>query len=273
MRIDFDAKHHLIDVNNDETPIYRIMEVHNLFELFENKQLVLVAPKLWDDPYEDFLNHCYGVDPREPNTRISYHGYAKLLFGQCWTFNEDNDSIWRIYSPNRNRVKVRTTIKKLYSCVSQIQVQLFRSYIGKVIYLSESDIKENITKAIKNDGIHYTNLIPNFYLRKRDTFKEENEVRLMVRLYKEEKYSNAIFQDPDDHSICKLPLNNPHDFIEEIVFDPRMPNSLVRAYKSHLINTFEFQGECRKSSIYESPNLEIQVENKFFPTSRSNGSA
>lgn len=266
MRFDFSAKHHLIDIEADETPIYRLMEVHHLFELFENKQLVLVSPKLWDDPYENFLNHCHGVDPREPNTRISYHGYGKYLFGQCWTYNEDNDSTWRIYSPNKNRVKVRTTIKKMHLCLSKIKDEMFKSYIGKVSYLSESEIKDNISDAIHNDVIHYSNIIPKFYLKKRDTFKEENEIRLMVRLHKEEKYSNATYQDADNHDICKLPLENPLEVIEEIVFDPRMPNSLVRAYKSHLTNTFEFKGECRKSNIYDSPNLKIQVENKYYPT-------
>lgn len=263
MRIDLSAKHHLVNVKNDDTKIYRLIEVHHLFELFESKQLVLVSPKLWDDPYENFLNHCHGVDPRHPNTRISYHDYAKLLFGQCWTLNEDTDSTWRIYSPNRTKVKIRTTIKKLYACVSKINEQIFRSYIGKVTYHSESEIKKNISSEIQEDKLHYGNIIPDFYFKKRDTFKDEKEIRLMVRLHKEEKYSNALYQDPDNHNICKLPFENALDHIEEIIFDPRMPNSLVRAYKNHLLNTFHFKGECSKSTIYESPSLKIEVKNNF----------
>lgn len=265
MRFDFSAKHHLIDIEADETPIYRLMEVHHLFELFENKQLVLVSPKLWDDPYEDFLNHCHGVDKREPNVRISYHGHEKYLFGQCWTFNEDNDATWRIYSPNKNKVKVRTNIKNLHNCLNQINDEMFKSYIGKVKYLSEEKIKNNISSAIQKNSIHCSSIVENFYLKKRETFKEENEIRLMVRLHKEDKYSNATYQDADNYDICKLPLEDPLGVIEEIVFDPRMPNSLVRAYKSHLISAFKFKGDCRKSNIYDSPNLKVQVKNKYYP--------
>jgi len=116
----------------------------------------------------------------------------------------------------------------------------------------------------KRNKLHYTNIVPNFYLKKRDTFKDENEIRLMVELYKEKKYFNALYQDPGNHDICKLPFENALGIIEEIVFDPRMPNSLVRAYRNHLVNTFHFEGECKKSTIYESPALKIEVKNKIF---------
>jgi len=267
MRIDCSAKHHLVNVESDETKIFRLIEIHHLFEMFENKQLVLVSPKLWDDPYEDFLNHCYGFDPQKPNTRISYHGYAELLFGQCWTLNEDKDSTWRIYSPNKTKVKIQTTIKKLHSSVSERKEEMFISYIGKVAYHSESEIKENISTEIKNDKFHFAKIVPNFYFKKRDTFEDEKEIRLMVRLYKEVKCSNALFQDPNNYDICKLPFENALEIIEDVVFDPRTPNSLVRAYTNHLVNTFNFQGGCKKSTIYDSPALKIEVKNKFFQPS------
>lgn len=263
MKFDFSAKHHLLNVENDDTKIFRLLEVHHLFEMFENRQLILVSPRLWDDPYEDFLTHCYGFDPREPKTRISYHGYAELIFGQCWTLNEDKDSTWRIYSPNKTKVKIQTTIKKLHGSVSQIKDQLFRSYLGKVTYHSESEIKENISTEIKNDKLHYTNIVENFCFKKRDTFTDEREIRLMARLHKEEKYSNATYQDSNNHDICNLPLENVHEVIEEVVFDPRTPDSLVRAYTNHLNNTFNFKGIIKKSTIYDSPALKIEVKNKF----------
>ena len=264
MRLDSRAKHNLINISSDDTAIYRLIEVHHLFELFEKNFLVLVAPKLWDDPYENFLTHCYGVDPKNPDIRINYNGYSEYIFGQCWTVNIDNDATWRIYSPNKNKVKIKTTVKKLHSCLSEIEQKWFKSYIGKVSYLSEVEINENISESIKNDRIHYTNIIPDFYLKKRDTFQDENEIRLMVRLHKEEQYSNAIFQNPDNHDICELPIKTPLNLIEEVVFDPRMPNSLVRAYKNHLRNSFDYKGKCEKSSIYDSPQLKVEVNNKLF---------
>lgn len=261
MRIDNRAKHSLINIENDDTSIYRLLEVHHLFELFESKLLTLVAPKLWDDPYENFLQHCYGVDPSKPNLQINYNGYTKLIFGQCWTLNQDTDATWRIHSPHKSKAKIRTSQKKLYELIQKVDIDWFRSYLGKVSYFPESTIKVNISEAIKDGSFFIDNLIENFYLIKRDTFIGEREVRLLVRLVEpEDNIVNARFQNSDDMDICQIPIEDPLEFIDEIVFDPRMPNSLVRAYSNHLKNTFGFIKTCRKSSIYESPSIRVKVE-------------
>jgi len=262
--IDNRAKHSLIDLENDETVVYRLIEVHHLFEIFESRLLTLVVSKLWDDPYENFLGHCYGIVPDEPNRRYDYSGYAKLIFGNCWTLNQDNDATWRIYSPDKRRVKIKTTVKKLHSLVSQIDDKWFRSYLGKVSYSSESEIKANISKAIKAGTFFVDDIIKEFYLKKRDTFTEEREIRLLVRLVEPgEKVVNATYQDPDNLDICRLPIGDPSDFIDEIVFDPRMPNSLVRAYTNYLTTTFKYTKSCFKSKIYESPKLRIEIEKRY----------
>jgi len=264
MIIDTSAKHSLINLENDDSAIYRVVEVHHLFDLFESRLLTLIAPKLWDDPYENFLGHCYGVVPTEPNCRYDYSGYAKLIFGNCWTANQDNDASWRIYSPDRRRVKIRTTVKKLHGLVGQISDDWFRSYLGKVSYLSESEIKANITKAIKVGKFFIDDMIKDFYLKKRDTFSEEKEVRLLVRLVEPgERVANAIYQDPHNPDVCRLPIRDPADLIDEVVFDPRMPDSLVRAYSVHLKTTFNYTKRCLKSKIYESPRLKIEIEKKY----------
>lgn len=262
--IDTNAKHSLIDLEDDELAVYRLIEVHHLFELFESRLLTLVAPKLWDDPYENFLGHCYGIVPSEPNRRYDYSGYAKLIFGNCWTLNQDNDATWRIYSPDKRRVKIKTTVKKLYSLVKRIDDQWFCSYLGKVSYLSESEIKSNISKAIKTESLFLNDMIKDFYLKKRDTFSEEREIRLLVRLVEPgARIANANYQDPSNLDICRLPIGDPADFIDEVVFDPRMPDSLVRAYTTHLTTTFNYTKSCFKSKIYESPKLRIEIEKKY----------
>ena len=261
MKIDTKAKHSLVDLENDDLAIYRLIEVHHLFELFESGFLTLVAPKLWDDPYENFLQYCYGVVPTENNLRYDYSGYAKLIFGSCWTLNQDNDATWRIYSPDKRRVKIKTTVQKLYNMISQIDDKWFLSYLGKVSYLPEKEIKSNISKTIKTNSFFVDDIMKNFYLKKRDTFKDEREIRLLVRLVEpEKKVVNANYQNPDNLDVCHLPLSDPTDFIDEIVFDPRMPDSLIRAYTAHLRTNFSYTKKCFKSRIYETPKLKIEVE-------------
>jgi hypothetical protein len=261
MRIDNRAKHSLVNIESDETSIYRLLDVQHLFELFESKRLTLVAPKLWDDPYENFLEHCYGIDPSKPNVRINYNGYTELIFGLCWTLNQDTDATWRIYSPNKSKAKIKTSTKKLHELIKKIDDDWFRSYLGKVNYFSESKIKSNISEAIKDSSFFIDNLIENFYLIKRDTFVDEREIRLLVRLVTpEDKVVNAMYQKADNMDICQIPIEDPIDLIDEIIFDPRMPDSLVRAYSNHLKTTFGFTKKCSKSKIYESPKIRVEVD-------------
>ncbi len=262
--LDNRAKHSLVNLENDETAIYRLIEVHHLFELFESKLLTLVAPKLWDDPYENFLEYCHGINPDEPNHRYSYNGYTELIFGNCWTLNQDTNATWKIYSPDKRRVKIKTTINKLHALVSKIDDSWFRSYLGKVSYLSESEVKSNITQGIKSGSFFIDNLVKDFYLNKRKTFSDEKEVRLLVKLVTpKERIINANYQNAGNLDICQLPVGDPIDFIDEIVFDPRMPDSLVRAYTSHLLTTFQYPKSCYKSKIYNAPNLRVEIEKRY----------
>lgn len=266
--IDSSAKHDLVDIEDDKSEIFRVIEVSRLFDLFESKQISLTAPKLWDDPYEDFLRHSYGVSTEDKDLRISFEGYSKYIFGQCWTLNKETDSIWRIYSPNKDRVKIKTTVEKLQKRFKQIQEQWFHSYIGRVKYRPESDIKRKIGDGIKNSIAHFHSkdtLITEYYLVKRDAFLHENEIRLLVCLPDPpEKFRNALYQDPDNLDICNLPIDDPMDLIDELVFDPRMPNSLVNAYISYLRNNFSYHKPVLKSEIYSKPNIKENVSHRYY---------
>jgi len=259
------AKHNLFYIENVESEIFRVMEVDKFFDLLETGNLSLTAPKLWDDPYENFLKYSYGISARK-NVRTSYEYYSQLIFGQCWTLNQETDQIWRVYSPNRDRVKIRTTIKKLHNSVKNIQDELFISYLGGVKYLSESEVKKRIVETIKKSEILYDlafypdKLIREHYLIKRDTFQYENEIRLMVKLpTPPENYRNAIYQDPSNLDICNLTLNDPIDLIDEVVFDPRMSESIVEAYTFFLRNSLGFLKPVYKSNLYRKPEIKVKI--------------
>lgn len=263
MRIDTSAKHYLFNIDDIDIDIYRVLEVSRLFDIFETRLLELTSPKSWADPYENFLKYSYGIEDENENVRHSFEGCSKLIFGQCWTLNAETDAVWRIYSPNKDRAKVKTTIRKLYELVQKIQDKWFRSYIGKVKYLPEVEIKKNISKGIEYPRNYFfvrDRLIKEYYLVKRDTFKYENEIRLIVNLPDPpENYVNAIYQDPDNLDTCNIPLDEPGDLFDEIVFDPRMPDSLVRAYTSHLKNEFKFAKDIHKSNLYLEPKIKQKI--------------
>ena len=265
--IDTRAKHELVDIVDISQPIFRVFEVFRLIDIFEQKILSLTRSKLWDDPYENFLKYCRGVDKDNDKIHYTYDYWSDLIFGQCWTLNEENDAIWRIYSPNSDRVKVKTTIKKLFDFVNKFQEKLFHSYIGRVKYDKEDNIKMKISNTIKNsDGFPFDvdSLVKNYHLVKRDVFDYENEVRLLVYLPpKPENHVNSIYQDSQNLDICNLPIDSTEELFDEIVFDPRMPDSLARAFISHFMINLKFKTNIYKSELYKKPYIREKIKPRF----------
>ena len=247
---------HLYNIKDKTKKIYRVCELSHLFEVFELNTMGLTTPYKWDDPYEKFLSSCYGIDGSDNNRHWNFEGYAKLIFGQCWTLNIENDATWRIYSPNKNKVKIRTTIKKLYDVISQFNDEL--SYIGKVKYKDERIINDQITKGIREPLKSFSpkELFENYYLIKRKEFSHEKEVRLLIKLSSlSEKHNPPKISQSSDGHVCYIPVNNPNEFIEEVVFDPRMSDSLVQAYTYYLQKYFNYSNTIYKSSLYTIPDI------------------
>lgn len=94
--------------------IFRIIPFDALLQLFNEKKNTIVKTSLWEDSYENFIL----------KENIIYHNKtSKLatiqerLFGQCWTTKQTSDALWRIYSPDRNSVRIKTTVGKLWNTV------------------------------------------------------------------------------------------------------------------------------------------------------------
>lgn len=267
IKIDINARHELINVDDIAHPVYRVLEVSRLIDIFEKKELSLTRPKLWDDPYENFLKYSQGIDRDNDKKRYTYDYWSNLLFGQCWTFNKENDAICRVYSPQGDRVKVKTTIKKLFDFFNKFQEDGFHSYIGVVQYDKEINIKTKISNVIRDSSgfpFDVDKLVKDYYLVKRDVFDYENGVRLLFYLPpKPENYINSIYQDPNNLDTCNLPLDAPQELFDEIVFDPRMTDSLTHTFISFFKNNLNFQKDIYKSTLYNKPYIREKVKYKF----------
>ena len=102
----------LLDIPNQDVPLFRIYSRNRFLDMLRTRRNALVKPRLWDDPFENFFLRSR---VRGPNgEEISIESIAENWYGQCWTLNEDTDAMWRIYSHDKEGVKVRTTIRKLF---------------------------------------------------------------------------------------------------------------------------------------------------------------
>lgn len=218
--------------------IYRIISVQRLEELFTKRQNVLVRPSLWEDPFENFILNS---PVQMANGTTGTFGFNNDFFGQCWTLKSTSDAMWRIYSPKKNAVRVRTTIKKLAESLSAGLGNWAhqQAFIGRVAYLKDRELID-FGNNVFSHGLQAVALAQNLLI-KRKAFQHEKEVRLLYferTKPKSDLYSYTI---------------NPHSLIDQIMVDPRVPVAKVDAFKRKIRKKTGFNGDVVRSLLYAPP--------------------
>lgn len=227
-----------MDASLLDKPVYRIMPIHRVLQSLEDEQLTLVKPKKWDDPFENaLLASTFKTDNGE-NAALS----AKdSVYGQCWTLHRETDAMWRIYSANKDGVRIKSTPRKLLSALreSDLRFSTIRCFAGKVTYLSKSDLlsKFGEINLLNSNGSG----IAESLLYKRREFSHEREIRL-------------IYSGPDgDCTNDVYPFSiDPNTVFESLTFDPRMNPELRKAYRLAFDNK-GYSGRVLKSTLYNPP--------------------
>ena len=243
----------LINLENSDLdkPIYRIISIERLIEMFESNALIFPQVKVWDDVYENFFVKSKF---REINGEIfEIDDNLEEYYGQCWSLLKDSDALWRIYSPNKQGIRIKTTLKKIIKLIDYQNTYNSDSgigitedtFIGRVKYLSKSKMCENIQK----EGIDTTNIMPNIIhslFLKRKEFLHENEVRVIY--WADNVYDSRL---KENKKLVTFHINL-NDFIEEISFDPRAEDSYISAYKNYLTGEYKYPAnQIVKSKLYQ----------------------
>lgn len=227
---------------DDDMKIYKYISVSQLLHLIETQTFPLSHVKTaWEDPNEGLLLRLFlkEADKRNPGVTESSFDIALQVhngvFGTSWTKLDESDAMWRIYSQDRKGVRISSTVGKLKKAVSKLQAPNVESKpiyaIGKVLYSYKEYMEEYQTS--------HSHIIP-FYFLKKQAFKHEEEVRLVLYL---ETKSN------EKQNTKYIPIWT--NFIEEVTIDPRASNWIVEATKLYC-GAKGFL--CNKSKLYEDPS-------------------
>ena len=231
------------------SPIYRCIHFERLLEMLLHKNIVLVKTKMWEDPYENFLFKTKIISGLH---YTSLSSFTDSLYGQCWTIKKETDALWRIYSPTKQAVIIKTKISKLAKVLSDSESLLddrfdtWRKAIAPVEYFSKNKI-QNVIRQYLTLALPDPNIAFNSLFIKRSEFRHEHEVRIIIQKKgqpEDDYYKNG------ERKFVKLPID-PNDFIEEILLDPRINESQKELY-SNIFRSAGYLGKINKSNLYET---------------------
>ena len=205
----------LIGIDDPDEPIYRMFPVWFFEQALSLRQIVLVPPWWWEDPYEILASLVMVQAKGNPRKQVSLAEYLRPAYAQCWSRTHGCDTLLRAYSrvvkdphndgrntcPRDEGVRVRSTPRKLLQAVraaSSRQTFLQSSwFVGAVHYLAAGDIHRYVGSRIRastsmkavGEGQNRAKLL----LMKRIEFKHEAEVRL---IYVEERELEKGKEEP-----------------------------------------------------------------------------
>lgn len=255
----------LLDIDDLDKPIYRIFPQWAFAETLRLKELTLVPPKFWEDPYE-VIEQKIAVTVVKGNKARPQQilgGGLTPIFAQSWSSTAESDTLLRAYSrvvkhphhsrntcPGEEGVKVRTTPRKLIKAVLDGTNGTSASpFIGDVHYLSTEALHDFLASLISAYGPNVFEEPANrvrMLMLKRDGFAHEREVRIGV-----------IAANPSGSPVFKVRIN-PDDIFEEITFDPRLVE-FERKERIRDFQTLGFSGTFGESQLYQSVMLDIRV--------------
>jgi hypothetical protein len=241
-----------IDDSELDKKVYRIFSLERLLELFVTGRNTLVKPAQWDDVFENFILKS---PVRLRSGEIIEYNFYDRMYGQCWTLDKASDAMWRIYSSDKNGIRVRTTIRKLIESLANAQPSLpeVRCCVGKVKYLSDKDLMGIANTTFDDSGIGVDAIFKSL-LVKRKAFKHENEVRALYQELDDDAYSRGLYRYTVD----------PHHLIDQIMIDPRRSYPDFKVLKKIIQKTAGFEGEIKRSLLYTLPkDITLNVTDIF----------
>lgn len=230
----------------DDTTIYKFMPLPFTLSMVRDNLLCLNRISSWQDVYENYMlkQNYFLAD----GTQIGVDHMTSGIYGQCWTDMPESDAMWRIYSPNKRTIRIKTTVEKLFDTLYKSDGNMADTYVGRVNYLYQSDIDAavQLLSPLPQD-VFIKEVVKGAFV-KRIEFHHEQEIRI-IRILDSEQTALA---DP----LLKFPI--PADFIEEFCIDPRADENVQDIISAQLQEVGVQPDLIVKSQLYHFNAHNIQ---------------
>jgi hypothetical protein len=266
--------HGLLRLPDPDVPVYRIFPLWFFEEALRSRQLVLVPPRCWEDPFEVLTDSVILVDPRTaPPTARPLEAFLQPAYAQCWSRVEESDTLWRAYSrvfkdahfnrniyPKDEGVQVRSSPRKLLAamrCWAQGEAGM-SCFVGAIRYVPRAAVYRHFESLVERHGPHALGrgeLRAELLLFKRNAFAHEAEVRLIAVDERD---------DAAEREVIAIAVD-PSEVFDEVTFDPRLePHE--REGREYVARSLGYRGPFRASDLYRKTAFEI-----VFPEGWDNG--
>lgn len=162
--------------------------------------------------------------------------------------------MWRIYSRDKNAVRIKTNAYKLFNAVCLNDECIARTWIGKVEYDEMRRFNNELKSEIKGNDINgvFQKILPKTYFMKRKEFRHEKEFRIVFLLDSTEVDNYKMYK--------RLAFRiNVNYFIEEYCLDPRLTDKEYSKQKSNLMEQGVNSKMIRKSDLYAFAPQEYEL--------------
>jgi len=149
----------MVSLNKDagsleDQPLFRVISFYELIDILEKMRLRFARIDTMDDPNEAItavldseLAAAYvGNDFNPLETDKRHKAIMRAVYINCWTREPENIAVWSIYSPNKDRVMVRTSTGKLKAALDDLDERSLG--LREEIFLKNKDVS----------SVHYVNL-------------------------------------------------------------------------------------------------------------------
>lgn len=259
MKIEYPSRIRKINEELDNLRLYKFIDIRSLSYMLQDSHLYLDrVTDAWEDPYENyFLKENLQL---EDGTKVSADNNLPGVFGQSWTYREETDAMWRIYSQddvdangkhkrNFHGVRIETTARKLLNVIYVDDDSMADTWIGKVLYLELDEINKRLqstTQSVRDD------LGKSFFI-KRQEFDHESEFRVMKLM------DSSTIAKTENYKRIAFAIPSTADFIDSYTLDPRLSPADYAKIKNALINMGADPAKISQSILYHFDPVEVTI--------------
>ena len=238
-----------------DLPLYRVVPLNRLQRMLLRNQLTITLTNTWEDVYENFLLKSafqYGILKNQ-----TLESYQDTLYGLCFTLKRETDAMWRIYSYDKNSVRISTNLNLIIEMLKKGPInspyRKFEIRIGEVEYPTIRELRRRYSLIAETDIIDNFNdhLFDSMFL-KRNEFNHEKEFRIIIR-----GLNPVIKSTRELPNYLFFPIE-PNDFIEAIAFDPRLDNRTYQTNKE-VLEKIGYNKKVLRTNLYRFDEISFKT--------------